>query len=39
VVQPLERDRILSEDIETIVKLVRNGKIIRGVEREIGVLW
>jgi histidine ammonia-lyase len=39
VVQPLERDRILSEDIETIVKLVRNGKIIREVEREIGVLW
>jgi histidine ammonia-lyase len=37
-VQPLDRDRILSEDIETIVKLVRSGKILREVERKIGVL-
>ena len=37
-VQHLEKDRVLSEDIETIVKLVRNGKILKGVEEVIGAL-
>jgi histidine ammonia-lyase len=37
-VKPLEKDRVLSEDIETIVKLVRNGKILKGVEEVIGAL-
>ena len=34
----LEKDRILFNDIETIVKLVRNGKILKGVEGVIGAL-
>ncbi|UCD70439.1 MAG: histidine ammonia-lyase [Syntrophobacterales bacterium] len=34
----LERDRILSRDIETIVKLVRKGKILKAVEGVIGAL-
>ncbi|MFB0506280.1 MAG: histidine ammonia-lyase [Thermodesulfobacteriota bacterium] len=37
-VRHLEKDRVLSEDIETIVKLVRNGKILKGVEEVIGAL-
>jgi histidine ammonia-lyase len=37
-VKPLEKDRVLSKDIETIVKLVRNGKILKGVEEVIGAL-
>lgn len=37
-VQPLEKDRVLSEDIETIVKLVRSGTILKGVEGVIGPL-
>jgi len=38
VVQPLEKDRVLSKDIETIVELLRNGKILRGIEGVIGAL-
>ena len=37
-VQPLEKDRVLSKDIETIVKLLRNGRILKGVEEVIGAL-
>ncbi len=37
-VQHLEKDRVLSKDIETTVKLVRNGKILKGVEEVIGAL-
>lgn len=37
-VQPLEKDRVLSEDIETTVKLVRDGTILKGVEGVIGPL-
>jgi histidine ammonia-lyase len=37
-VQHLEKDRVLSKDIETIVKLVRNGEILKGVEEVIGAL-
>jgi histidine ammonia-lyase len=34
----LEKDRILSKDIETAVKLVRDGNILKGVEGVIGEL-
>ncbi|MFQ6078666.1 MAG: histidine ammonia-lyase [Thermodesulfobacteriota bacterium] len=37
-VQPLEKDRVLSEDIETTVNLVRDGTILKGVEGVIGPL-
>ncbi|MFQ5963531.1 MAG: histidine ammonia-lyase [Candidatus Scalinduaceae bacterium] len=34
----MEEDRIISQDIETMCKLVRNGKILSSVENKIGVL-
>jgi histidine ammonia-lyase len=34
----LERDRMLSKDIETVVKLVRDGRILKEVEGVIGEL-
>jgi histidine ammonia-lyase len=34
----LEKDRVLSGDIEAIANLVRNGEILRGVEGKIGAL-
>jgi histidine ammonia-lyase len=37
-VRPLEKDRILSKDIETIVKLVRNEEILKAVEEVCGPL-
>jgi len=37
-VQHLERDRVLSNDIEAIVELMRNGRILTGVEEVIGAL-
>ena len=37
-VSHLERDRVLSKDIETVVKLVKSGKILREVEAVVGEL-
>jgi histidine ammonia-lyase len=37
-VRSLEKDRILSEDIETIVKLVRNEEVLKAVEEVCGPL-
>jgi len=38
VVPHLEKDRVISEDIETIVKLMRSGKILEEVEGVVGEL-
>jgi histidine ammonia-lyase len=37
-VSHLEKDRILSNDIETMVELLRSGRILEGVERVVGEL-
>jgi len=34
----LERDRVLSKDIETVVELIRSGKILEKVEAAVGKL-
>jgi len=35
---PLDKDRVLSKDIETMMHLMRSGKIIEEVERVVGTL-
>jgi histidine ammonia-lyase len=37
-VSHLERDRVLSTDIETVVELIRSGKILEEVEAAVGEL-
>jgi histidine ammonia-lyase len=37
-IPPLEKDRILSKDIETMMHLMRSGKIIEEVENVVGTL-
>lgn len=37
-IPPLDKDRILSKDIETMMHLMRSGKIIEEIERVVGTL-
>ncbi|OLD67168.1 MAG: histidine ammonia-lyase, partial [Ignavibacteria bacterium 13_1_40CM_2_61_4] len=37
-IKHLDRDRVLYDDIQTSLRLVRDGSIIRGVEKAVGVL-
>jgi len=37
-IPPLDKDRVLSKDIETMMHLMRSGKIIEEVERVVGTL-
>ncbi|MGB5746381.1 MAG: aromatic amino acid lyase, partial [Desulfobacterales bacterium] len=37
-IAPLEKDRILSNDIEAMKDLIRSGKILTAVEKRVGVL-